>query len=211
MIIAVCNPKGGVGKTTVTVNLAGAFARRGWEVLVVDTDPQGSLRDWHAADPDNSMALVALDRPSSVRTVLGLARSYDYVLLDGAAKLEDMLVATVKVADFVLVPVQPSPYDVWGASDLVDLVRARQEVTDGRPAGAFVVNRRVGGTRLAEEVVSALAEYPLPTLAASITQRQVYAQTAAAGRTVFDGRVHLVARGEIDALADEVESTLLTR
>ena len=204
MIVAILNPKGGSGKTTLTANLGRAFAERGNRVLIVDTDPQGSLRDWHAVDVDNPLALVALDRASNVRTVSTIADHYDWVVLDGAAKLEDMLVAAIKVADYILIPVQPSPYDVWGVSDLVDLIRARQDVMDGKPIAGFVVNRRMTGTRLAEDIQHAIGEYSLPTLRAIVTQRQIYPQTAATGRTVFDVGGHPHARSEISALADEV-------
>ena len=206
MLIAICNPKGGVGKTTLAVNLARAFALAGREVLLVDSDPQGSMRDWHAADPGNPMSLVALDRPANLRTLPSLANRYERVVVDGAAKLEDVLVATIKVVDFVLVPVQPSPFDVWGVSDLVDLLHARQEVTDGRPAAGFVISRCVPNTRLGDDVRRALAEYPIPILASAVVQRQVYAQTAAEGRTVFDAG-HMRARAEIDALAAELEQS----
>ena len=204
VIVAILNPKGGSGKTTLSANLARAFVERGDSVLLVDSDPQGSLRDWHAADADNPLSLVALDRASNVRTVSALAQSYSWVIIDGAAKLEDMLVATIKVADLVLIPVQPSPYDVWGVADLVELVGARQEMMDGRPRAGFVVNRRVVGTRLAEDLRLALGEYPVPILGAVVGQRQIYPQSAAAGRTVFDSGGHQQARAEIEALAVEV-------
>ena len=202
-IIAVLNPKGGCGKTTISTNLARALHDRGCSVLIVDSDPQGSARDWHAVNEDNPVELVALDRPSSVRTLASIAVNYDYVVIDGAAKLEDMVAACIKVSDFILIPVQPSPYDIWAASDLVEFVKARQEVTDGVPLAGFVVSRAVEGTRLGADVRAALDEYALPVFAAAITQRQVYPQTAAEGLTVFDAD-NVKARTEAAALIDEV-------
>ena len=89
MLIAVCNPKRGVGKTTLAANLARSFARGGREVLLVDSDPQGSLRDWHAADKANPLSLVAVDRAANLRSLPSLANRYERVVVDGAAKLED--------------------------------------------------------------------------------------------------------------------------
>ena len=202
-IIAVLNPKGGCGKTTISTNLARALHDRGHSVLIVDSDPQGSARDWHAANEDNPAELVALDRPNSVRTLASIAANYDYVVIDGAAKLEDMVAACIKVSDLILIPVQPSPYDIWAASDLVDFVKARQEVTDGVPLAGFVVSRAVEGTRLGADVRAALDEYALPVFAAAITQRQIYPQTASEGLTVFDAD-NAKARTEAVALTDEV-------
>ena len=202
-IISILNPKGGSGKTTISTNLARALHERGHRVLIVDSDPQGSARDWHAVDEKNPIPLVALDRANNVKSLPDVASAYDFVVVDGAAKLEDMIAASIKVADFVLIPVTPSPYDLWAASDLVEFIKARQEVTDGKPAACFIISRAIAGTRLGEEIVKALAEQGLGVFATHITQRQVYPQTASEGRTVFDSK-NTDALAEVNALTDEV-------
>ena len=202
-IISVLNPKGGCGKTTISTNLARALHDRGQSVLIVDSDPQGSARDWHAANEDNPIELVALDRPNNVKTLRRMAANYDCVVIDGAAKLEDMIAAAIKVSNFIMIPVQPSPYDIWATSDLVDFIKARQEVTDGIPLAGFVVSRVVEGTRLGGDVRAALDEYALPVFETTITQRQVYPQTASEGLTVFDAD-NAKAKAETTALIDEV-------
>jgi chromosome partitioning protein len=202
-VISVLNPKGGSGKTTLTTNLAQALYLRGNKVLIVDSDPQGSARDWHAASEANPLPLVSLDRANNIKTLFSMTASYDHIVLDGAAKLEDIIAAAIKASDFILIPVQPSPYDIWAASDLVDFIKARQEVTDGSPKAAFVITRHIEGTRLGDDVRKALDEYELPVFRTAITQRQVYPQTASEGRTVLDGD-NAKARDEISALADEL-------
>ena len=202
-VISVLNPKGGSGKTTLTTNLAQALHLRGNKVLIVDSDPQGSARDWHAASEANPLPLVSLDRANNIKTLSSMTASYDHIVLDGAAKLEDIIAAAIKASDFILIPVQPSPYDIWAASDLVDFIKARQEVTDGNPKAAFVITRHIEGTRLGDDVRKALDEYELPVFRTAITQRQVYPQTASEGRTVLDGD-NAKARDEIGALADEL-------
>ncbi|MCF3931807.1 AAA family ATPase [Acuticoccus sp. M5D2P5] len=201
-IIAVLNPKGGSGKTTLSTNLVRAFHERGSRVLLVDSDPQGSASDWHAAREDNPIPLLAYGRPENMKALPDVARPYDIVVIDGAAKLEGMIAAAVKLADVVLIPVQPSPYDIWAASDLVDLVGARREVTGGKPKAAFVISRAIKRTRLGHEVGTALAEYGLPVFEAGTTQRQAYPRTASVGQTVFDEGETEAAR-EIEAVADE--------
>ena len=202
-IISVLNPKGGSGKTTISTNLARSLHERGHSVLLVDSDPQGSARDWHAANETNPIELVALDRPNNVKTLTSMAANYDFIVVDGAAKLEDMIAACIKVSDFVLIPVQPSPYDIWAASDLVDFIKARQEVTDGIPLAGFIVSRVVEGTRLGSDIRAALDEYALPIFETTISQRQVYPQTASEGMTVFDAD-NAKAKAEAEALADEL-------
>lgn len=206
-VISVLNPKGGSGKTTLTTNLAQALHLRGNKVLIVDSDPQGSARDWHAASEANPLPLVSLDRANNIKTLSSMISSYDHIVLDGAAKLEDIIAAAIKASDFILIPVQPSPYDIWAASDLVDFIKARQEVTDGSPRAAFVITRHIEGTRLGDDVRKALDEYELPVFRTTITQRQAYPQTASEGRTVLDGD-NAKARNEIGALADELIAML---
>jgi chromosome partitioning protein len=125
------------------------------------------------------------------------------VLIDGAAKLTGMIAAALKVADAVLIPVQPSPYDIWAAADLVDLIKARQEVTDGKPQAAFLISRAIKRTVLGREILAALAEYDLPVFASGTVQRQSYPRSAAEGRTVLEDGSKEAAE-EINAIADEL-------
>jgi len=209
-IISFLNPKGGSGKTTLSTNLARAFHDRGDKVLLVDSDPQGSASDWHAAREDNPVPFMAYGRPENLRALPGVSAPYDYVFLDGAAKLEGMIAAAVKVSDTVLIPVQPSPYDIWAASDLVDLIRARQEVTEGKPRAAFLISRAVKRTRLGQEVAAVLAEYGLPVFRTLNIQRQVYPRTASEGLTVFDAVPATAAVADINSIADELVEFLTT-
>ncbi len=203
MIISILNPKGGCGKTTISTNLARALHERGSSTLIVDSDPQGSARDWHAASDNNPLPLIALDRANNMKSLSSVSGSYDYVVIDGAAKLEDMIAAAIKVSDIVLIPVQPSPYDIWAVSDLVDFIKARQEVTDGKPRASFLITREIKRTKLGKEIGEALDEYNLPIFESSIIQRQIYPQTAVDGLTVFD-MGNDDAKAEFNALTDEL-------
>ncbi len=202
-VIAVLNQKGGSGKTTVATHLARALQLQGAEVLLVDSDPQGSARDWAAVREDQPLTVVGIDRPTIDRDVKKIAR-VDYVVIDGAPQAADLAVSAIKAADFILIPVQPSPYDIWAASDLVELVKQRIEVTDGKLQAAFVVSRAIKGTRIGGEVAEALEGYELPVLEARITQRVSYPGTAAVGTTVLEAEPDGDAAAEIHALANEI-------
>ena len=202
-IISILNPKGGCGKTTLSTNLTQSLYHEDYSVLMVDSDPQGSARDWHATNENNPIPLVALDRANNIKTLSGMSVNYDFIIIDGAAKMEDMIAAAIKVSDYVLIPVQPSPYDIWGASDLVELIKARQDITDGKPITAFVIARQIKGTKLGIEVRQALKEYDFPVLDAAVTQRQIYPQSASLGQTVFDTG-NTAAQDEIISIMNEV-------
>lgn len=207
IIISVLNPKGGSGKTTISTNIAFSIHKKGYSVLLVDSDPQGSARDWHASTDSNPVPLISLDRPNNMKNIANVAKGYDYVVIDGAAKLEDMIAATIKISDFILIPVQPSPYDLWAVSDLVEFIKARQEVTDGKPLSAFVISRAIQGTKLGSEITKALNEYNLKLCKTSLTQRQVYPQTASEGLSIFDS-INIDAIAEINNLTNEIIETI---
>ena len=208
-VIAVLNQKGGSGKTTIATHLARALQLDGSDVLLVDSDPQGSARDWGAVQEENPLTVVGIDRPTIDRDVKNVARKVDFVVIDGAPQAADLAVSAIKAADFVLIPVQPSPYDIWATSDLVDLVKQRIEVTDGQLQVAFVVSRAIKGTRNAPEVTRALAGYDSMVLDARVTQRVIYPGSAATGTTVLDSEPDGEAAKEIRALMIEIKEKLI--
>ena len=112
-IVAVLNQKGGSGKTTLAINLAHALQRDGETVLLVDADPQGSARDWHEQNGGEVLDVVGLDRETLARD-LKVVGTYDWVLIDGAPQIAKLSAVAVKVADLVLIPVQPSGQTRWG-------------------------------------------------------------------------------------------------
>ncbi len=207
-VIAVLNQKGGSGKTTISTHLARALQIGGDSVLLVCSDPQGSARDWAAVREDQPLPVVGIDRPTIERDLKNISSGRDFVVIDGAPQIADLAVSAIKAANLVLIPVQPSPYDIWAASDLVELVKQRIEVTDGRLRAAFVISRLIKGTRLAAEVREALRGYGLPVLSSRISQRVNFPGTAARGLTVMDAEPDCEAAREIFALADEVRRLL---
>lgn len=209
-VVAVLNQKGGSGKTTVATHLARAWQLEGYDVLLVDSDPQGSARDWAAVREDQPVPVVGLDRPTIDRDLKNVVRK-DVVVIDGAPQLADLAVSAIKAASFVLIPVQPSPYDIWATAELVDLVKQRIEITENRLNAGFVVSRAIKGTRIGREVIEALEGYGLPILESRLTQRVTYPATAAAGVTVLDTDPRGAAAAEITALANEIYKKYLHR
>ncbi|WP_375705399.1 AAA family ATPase, partial [Bartonella sp. AA86SXKL] len=110
MIIGLLNQKGGVGKTTLSVNLAASFARTGARVLLIDVDPQGSALDWAAAREGASLfPVVGLPRATVHKEITQIGHNYDHIIIDGPPRVTDLARSALMASDFVLIPVQPSP------------------------------------------------------------------------------------------------------
>lgn len=206
--IAILNQKGGVGKTTIATNIGVTLLQRGKKILLVDSDPQGSLRDWNEANEGKIINVVGLDRETIAKDIEGVKKGYDIVIIDGAPQSSKLAGASIKAADLVIIPVTPSPYDVWACADLVEIVQAKQEVTEGKPICYFLISRARKGTNLSTEVKTALADYNFPILQSITTHREVYAKTASDGLTVINDPKATEAINEINALCDEILTIL---
>jgi chromosome partitioning protein len=204
MIIGFLNQKGGVGKTTLAVHVADVMARRGRRTLLVDADPQGSALDWAASRQEVPIFPVAgLPRSSIHKELPVLAKGYEFVVIDGPPRVYEVARSAIMASDLILIPVQPSPYDVWAAKEIVDLLR---EASVFKPTlkSAFAINRKIVNTALGRDVVEALAEYPVPVLRTAVCQRVALAESAAKGQTVFETAPESPAAKELVALVDDL-------
>lgn len=207
-VVAVLNQKGGSGKTTIATHLARAWQLSGKDVLLIDSDPQGSARDWASVREDHPLPVVGIDRPTIDRDLKSVAKK-DVIVIDGAPQAADLAISAIKAASFILIPVQPSPYDIWATSDLVDLVKQRMELVEGKLKAAFVVSRAIKGTKISGEISEALKGYQLPILNTVITQRVIYPSSAASGTTVLDVDINSEAAKEINCLMEEINKNYL--
>jgi chromosome partitioning protein len=194
MVISFQNQKGGVGKTTLSVNIAHALLLSGFKVLVVDADPQGSVRDWTS---------VRDSRPTIHRDLPSMKEHYDHVIIDAPPRVSELARSAILASDVVVIPVQPSPYDVWAAKEIVALV-LEASVYKEKIKSVFVINRKITNTAIGREVKEALQTYALPVLEAQICQRVLFAESAAVGKTVFEVSPDSQAASEIELLKTEI-------
>jgi chromosome partitioning protein len=209
MIISVLNQKGGVGKTTIATSISAGLAAQGEKVLLVDADPQHSALDWGAKrEGPLPFTLMGLPTPVLHRDLPPLVGNpYTVVVIDGPGKLTDVPRSAIMASNVVLIPVQPSPYDVWSSVDIIKILKEARSY-GANPKAAFVITRKIPNTNLGREVTEALAEHELPVLSSHIQQRVCYAETAGEGLTVIEmrqtGPSHKQAADEIRSLVEEL-------
>ncbi|MDF2619503.1 MAG: Cobyrinic acid ac-diamide synthase [Xanthobacteraceae bacterium] len=207
MIIGLLNQKGGVGKTTLATHIAGELASEGARVSVIDADPQGSALDWAQTRAQSGLprlfGVIGLAREVLHQEVPDLAKANDHVIIDGPPRVTALARSTILASDLILIPVQPSSYDLWASMEIVGLVNEARMFKPNLKT-AFVVNRCITGTVVGRDMRSAL-DGEIPALNTVIGQRIAFVESVATGRLVreLDGRGQ--AAKEITALTAELK------
>jgi chromosome partitioning protein len=209
-IIAVVNQKGGAGKTTLSMHVAATLARRSQRVMVVDADPQGTATRWAAAATDEMpfpvpvCGLAAAGRMLH-REVQKYVQDYAYVVIDCPPALDALTPqSALLVADLAVVPLIPSPLDVWAATGVTFLIDNARAVNTTLRA-LLVLNQCQPRQVLAQEVREQLDAFQIPLATAYLGDRVVYRQAPLLGTSVHTmGKEATPAIDEVNTVTDEL-------
>jgi chromosome partitioning protein len=211
MIIAVTNLKGGVGKTTITTNLAVSFALNGKSVCIVDTDKEqtSSIRWAEQRDDDKPhVAVVSVGVEKLIREAEQLSKKYDIVLLDGSPNASELAITTIMSADIVLVPVSKSAYDFWAMDNF--LQKFKQAKAYRSDIQAFIIlNKYNEKQNVGKEVKEAIkSSFPdIPLLNSILCDRVAYTETITEGLGVVEYK-DKKAKQEMENLFDEIQKII---
>jgi chromosome partitioning protein len=195
MIVTVGNTKGGVGKTTLAVNLAIARALAGRDVWLIDGDRQGtaqiaiSIRADAGHTPGIACATYT-DGPTLRAQVQQQAAKFDDIIIDAGGRDSTALRAALVLSDVILVPFQPRSYDVWALNDIAALVDEARSVRDGLRAVA-ILNCADPGEASTDnaEAAAAVADVPqFEYLDAPIRRRKSFSNAAGQGLSVLESK-----------------------
>ncbi|UZO77679.1 ParA family protein [Microcystis aeruginosa str. Chao 1910] len=213
-VIAVVNQKGGAGKTTISMNVAGSLAKRGHKVLVVDADPQGTATRWAASAEDDKLfpaSVVGLSAATTKvhREVKKFLDDYEWIVIDCPPAADSPVPqSALLIADLAVVPLIPSPLDMWAAVGIREAILNVSSINEALQA-RLVFNQYQQNTSLAKEALEILSEFGIELCDTRIGSRQVYRQSAVFGHTVHDfGSKAKEAIEEIEGLTDELLSVI---
>lgn len=200
-IVVFGNQKGGCGKTTLAITLACGLRLQGFKVLIVDADPQGSVLNWGDRIKDDAVeAMPHIEKHDNTLIDQALKRArerYDYTIVDlgsnlgfGGDIIQRTLLKSLREADYVFIPVEPSPVDVDASEAFLDVVRDISiRRNEDKPKVSFVINGVRKGTTLTREIEGVLkASYKIDVFETKIDSREAYKLAFLKGESVFDSK-----------------------
>ncbi|MCX4084721.1 AAA family ATPase [Rickettsia hoogstraalii] len=212
-IITIANQKGGCGKTTITIQLAGALSKDKLKILVVDADPQATATRWISNASEEGLSLVHVIGLSATgekvhKEVKKYVKSYDYILIDCPPAVESIIPqSALTISDMVLIPVIPSPADLWAAIGIKSLITRVQGINDELKA-LIIPNMCQNNVSLTQEVIKIIHDFDIPVSKNNLCLRTAYRQSAALGTTVHDIKGAGKAIQEITHLKNEIITVL---
>lgn len=204
-VISFINQKGGVGKTTIAINVADCLSRSGYKVLLVDADKQGSSTAWASLRKSASFSIISMARENLAKEVINLSRDFDFTIIDAPPHAESISRSCIIASDLVVMPIEPSGLSTWASDVTIAQVRQAQELKPTLKCG-FVVSRKLGNTVIGREIKNLIAESNIHIFNSDIENRVAVAECITMGKTIFEWERSGKAARQFKHLAKEIMS-----
>ena len=203
--ISFLNQKGGVGKTTLALNVAACLAGLRQRVLLIDADKQHTATDWKSLRPedDKLFTLVQMSRENMAPEVMQLAAGYDFTVIDGPPQAETISRSCIAASDLVAVPIEPGGFSAWSSDVTVQQLRQAREFKPSLKCG-FVVSRKIHGTVIGRDARINAASAGIPVFDTEVENRVSFAEAGTLGKTIFEYAPNSAAVREIQTLTHEL-------
>lgn len=184
-VISFLNQKGGVGKSTLSINVAACLAILGQKVLLIDADKQSTASTWVSLRQETKFQVVSMARENMARDALRIAADFDFTIIDGPPQAETISRSCIVASDLVVVPIEPGGASRWSSDLMVRQLKEAQELKPTLKCG-FVVSRKIGSTVLGRDTRVMAADAGIPIFDTEIEQRIAYAEALTMGKTIFE-------------------------
>ena len=201
-VIAILSQKGGCGKTTIAVNLSKGIAVKRHKVMLIDADSQGSILNWKGIAGEHSFQITHYTR-DDIHKVIPEMKGFDYIIIDGPPGVMGITKSILVSSDEVILPIGPSPLDLWSANETISLIKEAQKVHPKLKA-RILISKKIPNTRIGKEIRDALEGYGLKVMKAEISQRVSYIEAMIAGQSVLDYKPDSESAKEIMDLTKEI-------
>jgi chromosome partitioning protein len=203
MIWGFVNQKGGVGKSTLSQNIADCLSRLGQKVLLIDADKQGTSSDWASLRSESRFRVISMARENMALDAIKIAADYDFTLIDGPPHADSVSRSCIVASDLVIVPIEPGGASRWSSDVTVTQLKEAQQFKPTLKCG-FVVTRKITGTVLGRDARTMAADTGIPIFATEIEQRVAYAEALTMGKTIFEWGNNNAAIREIQTFTHEL-------
>jgi chromosome partitioning protein len=203
LVISFLNQKGGVGKSTLSINVAACLGILKQKVLLIDADKQGTASTWASLRGESGFEAVSMSRENMARDAMRLAAGYDFTIIDGPPQAETISRSCIVASDLVVVPIEPGGASRWSSELTIRQLQEAQELKPSLKCG-FVISRKIGGTILGRETRALAADGGIAIFETEIEQRIAYAEALTMGKTIFEWADGSAAAREIQSLTHEL-------
>ncbi|MBA7496700.1 Sporulation initiation inhibitor protein Soj [subsurface metagenome] len=203
MIISLVNQKGGVGKTTIAINLAYCLSDLGHKVLLIDGDPQGSVLQWQSIAGND--AFDVLHHPEAIfhNDIGELAKGYKHVVIDAPPAIGNITQSILLASNLAIVPIGPSPLDIWSSKETINLIKLARK-HNRKLTSKLLVCKRIVGTRVGGQARDALKAYKRVIFNTEIGLRIAFVEAMISGLSVIQYRPNSSASSEVKSLCREI-------
>ena len=188
MIIGITNLKGGVGKTTVSQNLAVCLAHMNYKVCLVDTDTNQNCLSWVAARPEKLPNILTVSIPESKALTQALKRfsdDNDFVIIDGTPNLSEMTTRIMLDSDLLVVPILTSAHDIRAINHFIDRYNQAKEFRDEIPM-YFFLNRFDDSLNVHRAIKQLIEQFEIPMMTSTFKERVAYIESAIDGKGAYE-------------------------
>jgi chromosome partitioning protein len=204
MVISIVNPKGGCGKSTLSINLAYCFSCfQSKRVVIIDADPQASCVQWQSIRDNKTFDVIHHPKADLHGKIKGMTKGYKFCIVDAPPGTSDTTLSILLASNLVVVPISPSPLDLWSSNEIADLISEGQK-HNKKLRARILISKGIPGTTPAKQARKAFERFKMPIFKTEIHQRVAFVKSFISGQSVLEFEPNGEAAREMTSFYNEL-------